>query len=100
MEKEAYALVKSLNNFHVYIGYSKFLGYVPHSEVKYILGQKDFLGVKGNWVSKTQEYDLEIKPMKFVKGQGLAQMLTEENEQALDLVYQKSQSRPALSSKL
>jgi hypothetical protein len=100
MEKQAYALVKSLKNFLVYIGYSKVLGYVPHSAVKDILGQRDCLGVRGKWVSKIQEYGLEIKPTKLIKGQGLAQMLIEGNEQALDLICQNSQSRPVLSSEL
>ena len=104
MEKQAYALVKSLKYFRLYIGYSKVVGYVPHSAIKDILGQQDCLGVRGKWVSKIQEYDLEIKPTKLIKGQGLAQrlaqMLTEGNEQALDLVCQNSQSRPALSPKL
>jgi hypothetical protein len=100
MEKQSYALVKSLKHFRVYIGYSKVVGYVPHSAVKDILGQHDCLGVRGKWVSKIQEYDLEIKPTKLIKGQGLAQMLTEGNEQVLDLVCQNSQSRPALSSEL
>jgi hypothetical protein len=54
----------------------------------------------GKWVSKIQEYDLEIKPTKLIKGQGLDQMLTEGNEQALDLICQNSQPRPALSPKL
>ena len=98
MENKAYALVKSLKHFRVYIGYSKVVGYVPHSAVKDIIGQQDCLGVRGKWVSKIQEYDLDIKPTKLIKGQGLAQMLTEGNEQVLDLVCQNSQSRPALSS--
>jgi hypothetical protein len=66
MEKQAYALVKSLKHFRVYIGYSKFLGYVPHSAIKDILGQQDCLGVRGKWVSKIQEYDLKIKPKKLI----------------------------------
>jgi hypothetical protein len=100
MEKQAYALVKSLKHFRVYIGYSKVVGYVPHPAVKDILGQQDCLGVRGKWVSKIQEYDLEIKPTKLIKGQGLAQMLTKGNEQALDLVYQNNQHRLALSPEL
>jgi hypothetical protein len=100
MEKQAYALVKSLKYFRVYIGYSKVVGYVPHSVVKDILGQQDCLGVRGKWVSKIQEYDLEIKPTKLIKCQGLAQMLTTGNEQALDLVCQNSEHRPALSREL
>ena len=41
MEKQAYALVKSLKNFRTYIGYSKIIGYVPHAAVKYIMSQQD-----------------------------------------------------------
>jgi hypothetical protein len=38
---------------------------------------------RGKWVSKIQEYDLEINPTKIIKGQGLVQMLTEINQEAL-----------------
>ena len=82
----------------VYIGYSRIIGYVPHSTVKDILAQQDCLGPRGRWVSKIHEYDLEIKPTKLIKGQGLAQMLTESNEQALGLVNQLTQSRQVMSS--
>ena len=68
MEKQAYALVKSLKHFRVYIRYSKIVGYVPHAAVKDILGQQDCLGDRGKWVFKIQEYDLEIKPTKLIKG--------------------------------
>ena len=60
------------------------MGYVPHATAKDILGQRDCLGDREKWVSKIQEYDLEIKPTKLIKGQGLAQMLTKGNEQVLD----------------
>jgi hypothetical protein len=33
MEKQAYASVKSLKHFRVYVGYSEVVGYVPHSAV-------------------------------------------------------------------
>jgi hypothetical protein len=36
-------------------------------------------------VLKIQEYDLEIKPTKIIKGQGLAKMLTESNEEAIQM---------------
>ena len=75
MEKQAYALVKSLKHFRTYIGYSKVIGHVPHAAVKDILSQQDCLGIRGTWVSKIQEFDLEIKPTKLIKGQDLARML-------------------------
>ena len=80
MDKQAYSLVKYLKNFRTYIGYSKVIGYVPHTVVKDILSQKDCLGIRGTWVSKIQEYDLEINPTKLIKGQGLAKMIPQKNE--------------------
>ena len=80
MKKQTYALVKSLKHFRTYVGYSKVVGYVPHSAVKEILSQQDCLGIRGKWVSKIQEYDLDIKPTKLIKGQGLAKMMAKGNE--------------------
>ena len=100
MEKQAFALVRSLKHFRIYIGYSRIIAYVPHSAVKGILAEQDCLGPRGRWVSKIQEYDLEIKPTKLIKGQGLAQMLTEGNEKALGLINQISQTGQDMFSEL
>ena len=88
VEKQAYALVKSLKHFRIFIGYAKVIGYVPSSVIKNVLTQEEGLGPRGRWVAKIQEYDLEIKPTKLIKGQGLAKMLAESNEKALGLVDQ------------
>jgi hypothetical protein len=82
-EKQAYALVKSLQHFRNYVGYNKIKAYVPYPAVKDVLSQQDCMGTRGKWVSNIQEYDLEIKPTKIIKGQGLAQMLTGSNQQAI-----------------
>ena len=42
-------------------------------------------GKKGKWIVVIIEYDLEIKPTKLIKGQGLAQLMAESNLQALDI---------------
>jgi hypothetical protein len=84
-EKQAYALVKSLNHFRNYIGHNKIKAYVPYPAVKDVLSQQDCMGIRGKWVSKIQEYDLEIKPTKIVNGQGLEKMLTESNQEAIQL---------------
>ena len=52
MEKQDYALVKSLKHFRTYVGYSKIIGYVPHAAIKDIMSQQDFLGIRVKWVSK------------------------------------------------
>jgi hypothetical protein len=75
-EKQAYALVKSLKHFQTYVGYNKIKAFVPYPTIKYVLSKQDCLGSRGKWVSKIQECDLEIKPSKINKEQGLAKMMT------------------------
>jgi hypothetical protein len=36
-------------------------------------------------VSKTEEFHLEMKPTNIIKGQGLAQMLTKNNEESIQM---------------
>ena len=84
MEKQAYALVKALKYFRVYILHSHTIAYVPNIVVKYILSQ-DPDGKRGKWIVVILEYDLEIKPTKLIKGQGLAQIMAKSNLKALDI---------------
>ena len=84
MEKQAYALVKALKDFRVYILHSHIIAYVPNIVVKDILSQ-DPDGKRGKWIAAILEYDLEIKTTKIIKGQGLAQLMVEYNLQALDI---------------
>ena len=72
MEKKVYAMVKALKAFKTYVLHSKVIAYVPTSVVKDILVQADSDGKRGRWLAKIQEFDLEVKPTKLVKGQGLA----------------------------
>ena len=58
---------------------------MPNAAVKEILTQPDFEGKRGHWIAKIMEYDIEIKPTKLVKGQGLAKLITESNFQELGL---------------
>ena len=84
MEKQAYALIKALKDFRVYILHSHTIAYVPNIVVKDILSQ-DPDGKRGKWIAMILEYDLEIKPTKLIKGQGLAQLMAESNLRALDI---------------
>ena len=61
------------------------MAYVPSSVVKEILVQPDSEGKRGRWIAKVMKYHVEIKPTKFVKGQGLAKLLTESNCKVLNL---------------
>ena len=60
------------------------MAYVPNIIVKDILSQ-DPDGKRGKWIAAILEYDLEIKPTKMIKGQGLAKLMVESNLQALDI---------------
>ena len=85
MEKQAYALVKAIKDFRVYILYSHVIAYVPSAVVKDILTQEGLEGKRGKWIANILEYDIEIKPTKLIKGQGLAKLMSETNFQALDI---------------
>ena len=61
------------------------------------MSQQDFLGIRGKRVSNIQEYDLEIKPTKLIKGQGLANMLTQGNEEALGIIFHNSDRKQSVS---
>eukprot|EP00253_Pinus_taeda_P034355 PITA_34355 len=85
MEKQAYALVKAIKDFKIYILYSHVIAYVPNAVVKDILTQEGLEGKRGKWIASILEYDIEIKPTKLIKGQGLAKLMSETNFQALDI---------------
>jgi hypothetical protein len=85
LEKQAYALVKSLKAFRVYILQAKVIAFVPSRSVKDVLVQPDIDGKRSKWIARLIEFDVEIKPAKLVKGQGLARLLAEENCKLLDI---------------
>jgi len=79
IEKQAYALIKSLKAFRVYILHSKIIAYVPSAAIKDVLTQPDADGKRAKWIAKLIEFNIELKPTKLVNGQGLARLLAEEN---------------------
>ena len=84
MEKQAFALIKALKDFRVYILHSHIIAFVPNTVIKDILNQ-DPDGKRGKWIATILEYDLEIRPTKLIKAQGLAKLMAESNFQALDM---------------
>jgi hypothetical protein len=75
IEKQALSLVKVVAHFRTYILSSHVIAYVPTSPVKMLLNQQLREGKWENWLAKIQEYDIEIKPLKVVKGQGLCKLM-------------------------
>jgi hypothetical protein len=106
MEKQAYALVKSLKEFRIYILHSHVVAFVPSNVVKDILTQSDPEGRRGKWIEVLLEYDLEINPTKIIKGQGLAKLMTQSNYDVLGINFiadlsenSKEETMPHVSQK-
>eukprot|EP00253_Pinus_taeda_P011220 PITA_11220 len=78
IEKRAYALIKSLKVFRVYILHSKIIPYVLSTAIKDVLTQPDADGRRAKWIAKLIEFNIELKPTKLVKENGQ----TEEEEAA------------------
>ena len=87
IEKQAYALIKSLKAFKVYILHSKIIAYVHSTAIKYVLTQPDADGRRAKWIAKLIEFNIELKPTKLVRGQGFAKLLAEENCRTLDIDF-------------
>jgi hypothetical protein len=87
MEKNAFSLVNAIKDFRVYILHSHTIAYVSNAVVKDILTQDNPDGRRGKWIAVILEYDIEIKPTKLIKGQGLAKLMAESNFQALDINF-------------
>ena len=85
IKKQALGLVKALKDFRVYILHSHIIAYVPNAAIKDVLIQEDPEGRRGKWIAALFEYDVEIKPTKLIKGQGLAKLMAETNLQVLDI---------------
>lgn len=60
IEKEAYALVKSLKAFRIYVLHSPIISYVPNNAVKTILNQPYTDGKRRRCIAKILEFDLDI----------------------------------------
>lgn len=56
---------------------------VPYTTIESILTQQEFGTKRGNWVEKVQEYDLDIKPTKVIRGKGLCELISEGDDNEL-----------------
>ncbi len=85
IEKQPYALIESLKAFRIYILHSIVIAYVPSASVKDVLTQLDIDGKRAKWIAKFIEFNIDVKPTKVVKGQGLAKLMVEENCSLLNI---------------
>ena len=77
IDKQAYAVYKDVKHFKPCILKSHTKVVVSHPLVRSVLVQKEVGGKRGNWITTLQEYDLEIKPTRLMKGQGLCKLAAE-----------------------
>lgn len=89
VDKQSYAVFKTVKHFRPYLIKSKTNVIMPFLAVQNLLVQKD-LGEKiVDWVTALQEYDLEIKPSKIVRGQGLCKLVVEGNDDEMRAVEEE-----------
>ena len=77
--------MKALKEFRVYILHSHSIVFVPSAAIKDILTQAEPNGRKAKWIATLLEYDIEIRPTKLIKGQGLAKSMAHSNYEALGI---------------
>jgi hypothetical protein len=77
IDKQAYAMNKAVKHIRSYIlkNHTKII--VPQPAVRSLFTQKEMGERIGNWMVVVQEFDLDIKPAKLVKGQGLCKLAIE-----------------------
>ena len=61
--------------------------YVPSVAIKDILTQAEPGGRRAKWIATLLEYDIEIRPTKIVKGQGLSKLMAHSNYEALGINF-------------
>ena len=79
--------MKALKEFRVYILHSHSTVFVPSAAIKDILTQAKPDKRRAKWIATLLEYDIEIKPTKLVKGQGLAKLMAQSNHETLGINF-------------
>ena len=77
VEKQAFALIKAIEDFKPYIIHTHTIAYVPLALVKAMLGQAEPSGKWARWLTKIREFDVDIKLVKIMQGKGLCRMIVE-----------------------
>eukprot|EP00253_Pinus_taeda_P030347 PITA_30347 len=75
VEKQALAVYKAIKHYRPFLLKVHTKVIVPFSAVRQLLIQRELGEKRENWVTALQEYDLEIKPAKIVRGQGFCKLL-------------------------
>ena len=68
IEKKVYFIMKGLKKFKHYVFHNRILVFTIHPDVRNYVIQGDLGERKVGWISKIMEYDIEINPIKLIKG--------------------------------
>jgi hypothetical protein len=77
IDKQTYGVYKVVKHFRYYILKNHTKVIVPHPTVRSLFTQQDMGERIGIWMEIVQEFDLDIKPTKLVKGQGFCKLVAE-----------------------
>ena len=80
INKHAYTIYKSIKHFRPYLLKSKMKMIVRYAGIRNVLVQKELGEKRTHQMTALQEYDLEIKPSKIVKGQALCLLTAQPND--------------------
>eukprot|EP00253_Pinus_taeda_P027097 PITA_27097 len=75
VEKQAFVVYKVVKHYRPFLLKAHTKVIVPFPSVRQLLIQRELGEKRANWVTTLQEYDLEIKPAKIVRGQGFCRLL-------------------------
>ena len=76
MKKQEFDVFTAIKHFRPFLLKTHTKIIVPFSAVRQLLMQRELGEKRANWVTALQEYDVEIRPSKIVRGQGFCRMLT------------------------
>lgn len=67
-EKQAYALVKAVKSFRLYLVGATVIAYVPNAVVKDIFRQSQATRRRCRWINQIQEFNIDIQITRLVRG--------------------------------
>ena len=71
VEKQAFAIYKYLKHFKIFLLKTRTKVIVPFPTIRQLFMQKELGEKRTNWDTSLQEYDIDMKLAKIVRGQGL-----------------------------
>lgn len=97
--KQAYSLVKAINNFRTYLIGTIVVAYVPSATVNEIFTQQETIGWRCRWINRIQDFDIDIQITKLVRGQGLEKLMAKTNLEANKIKLNKKKLLPSVICK-